>query len=69
MRFIISCSVNNLGKELKKEINAGSVAYDLPKQHKLRLEMESNEKNLKEKLSEWSPELRNNMPHEYSLQT
>ena len=35
---------------MKKEINAGAVAYDLPKDHALRVEMQKHEVEMKEKL-------------------
>ena len=38
------------GKEIKREINAGSVALDLPKGHELRKKMEKHEAELKNQL-------------------
>ena len=35
---------------MKREINAGSVALDLPKDHDLRLKMNAHERDLKEQL-------------------
>ena len=39
-----------LGKEIKKELQAGSIALDLPKDHELRKKMANHERELKEHL-------------------
>ncbi|CAE7498978.1 unnamed protein product [Symbiodinium sp. CCMP2592] len=41
---------SGLPKEVKKELNAASVALDLPKRHELRLKMEKHESELKNQL-------------------